>query len=370
MSRLQRIRKQAMSLRGGIAVAGALAVAVGLTQVAGTMAAPDLEPRTAKVPIATANYYPTPLATNVRCDNSGTPGFRYATVSWDPPAPVAGEPSVAYRYRVDRVDNNGNLRSTEETSGTSTGRFRTGATNRSERVRIYTIHPDNRTIVSSGYISHTIHSATVWDTYCSGDPRYDALNEPWENYQNWSPEAQSFRVGQPLISALQGRAVDADGIDDEMAAGATLDDAAAEPSQAGAPNTRSGEARTAATSTSSQLSGTSSSTAPTTALAERSTTSSSSTSVPTTARTTTTSTTAPAATNSTTVAVVATPVRLPGGGEAEIVGGTKLIVTETGAPECTARVREGSTLQVRDGALEVTDALGTRVVDPESCELS
>lgn len=60
MSRLQRIRRQAMSIRGGIAVVGAFALALGVTQSAGPLAAPDLV-RTAKVPIASANYYPTPL---------------------------------------------------------------------------------------------------------------------------------------------------------------------------------------------------------------------------------------------------------------------------------------------------------------------
>src|SRR5690625_1688320 len=91
MSRLQRIRKQAMSLRGGIAVVGALAVAAGLTQTTGTIAAPDLE-RTAKVPIATANYYPTPLPdAEMTCGNSGLK----AEFSWDAPS-LPGD----YRYRV------------------------------------------------------------------------------------------------------------------------------------------------------------------------------------------------------------------------------------------------------------------------------
>ena len=100
MSRLQRIRKQAMSLRGGIAVAGALAAAVSLTQVAGTMAAPDLE-WTAKVPIATANYYPTPLTASVTCETTYTgllPGRR-AKVSWEAVPGATG-------YRVDLVHSN------------------------------------------------------------------------------------------------------------------------------------------------------------------------------------------------------------------------------------------------------------------------
>lgn len=63
------------------------------------------------------------------------------------------------------------------------------------------------------------------------------------------------------------------------------------------------------------------------------------------------------------------PVRLPGGRVAEIVGDTRLVISGTGAPRCTAKVRARSTLRVNDGELEVTDELGTRVVDPETCEL-
>lgn len=64
------------------------------------------------------------------------------------------------------------------------------------------------------------------------------------------------------------------------------------------------------------------------------------------------------------------PVRLPGGGEAEIVGDTTLVVSDGTAPVCTAPVREGSTLRVRSGVLELTDAGGTRTVDQETCELT
>ena len=65
-----------------------------------------------------------------------------------------------------------------------------------------------------------------------------------------------------------------------------------------------------------------------------------------------------------------TPVRLPGGGRAEIDDGTTLVVYGAGSPECTARIREGSSLQVRDGVLEVADAVETRTVDLETCELT
>ncbi|AWH94700.1 hypothetical protein A6048_03370 [Dietzia psychralcaliphila] len=63
-------------------------------------------------------------------------------------------------------------------------------------------------------------------------------------------------------------------------------------------------------------------------------------------------------------------MRLSGGGEAEIADDTRLVVSGAGAPKCSVLVRKGSTLEVRDGVLEVTDAVETRAVDPESCVLT
>lgn len=369
MSRLQRIRRQAMSIRGGIAVVGTLAVALGITQTAGTLAAPDLE-RTVKVPIASANYYPTPLTTEVRCRTTGGANLagRRAEVSWNPVAEATG-----YRLEILTWNSSNPDTTIKQTHTLGAGTTTVGGIRDEDRDVLYArVRTINGPAVSSGYATPPQRiSFKAWlggQTECENTGHPTRLNEPWENSQSWSPEVGSFGVGQPLVNALRENA---GGVDDaeDLAADANLD-AAAETSEAQALEASATETASATTSPLTSVPRTRSSIAPTTAPTGGSTTSSSSTSVPTTARTTTTSTTAPAATNSTTVAVVATPVRLPGGGEAEIVGGTKLIVTETGAPECTARVREASTLQVRDGALEVTDALGTRVVDPESCELS
>ncbi|MFC4755403.1 hypothetical protein [Dietzia aurantiaca] len=63
-------------------------------------------------------------------------------------------------------------------------------------------------------------------------------------------------------------------------------------------------------------------------------------------------------------------MRLPGGGQAEIVDGTKLVVSGTGTPQCSVTVRKGSTLEVREGVLELADAVETRAVGLDSCELS
>lgn len=399
MSRLQRIRKQAMSLRGGIAVAGALAVAVSLTQAAGTMAAPDLE-RTAKVPIATANYYPTPLTANVRCNTTGTnwwaPGKR-AEVSWDA---VPGATGYILELVVwDENDPNETVRQT----------FHRDANTRtvsdiedSEREQLYArVRTKNGPAVSSGYATPpqriSYKSISTRRTECENTGHPTLPNDDrWENDQSWSPEVESFGIGQPLVNALRGVSAEADGIEDELAAAATLDDAAAEPSTAEASEAKPVETTTAATGTSTSVPRTSSSTVPTTAPAERSTNSSSSTSAPsspsatspspstsratssteatstapTTTRATTTSTTVRATSTSTTEASTVTPVALPGGGEAKLVGETTLVISDDEGQVCSATVREGSTLKVRSGVLEVTDTRETREVDPQTCELT
>ena len=65
-----------------------------------------------------------------------------------------------------------------------------------------------------------------------------------------------------------------------------------------------------------------------------------------------------------------TPVALPGGGEAKLVGETTLVISDDEGQVCSATVREGSTLKVRSGVLEVTDTRETREVDPQTCELT
>ena len=399
MSRLRRIRKQAMSLRGGLAVGGALAIAVSLTQVAGTLAATDLEPRTAKVPIATANYYPTPLTTEVRCRTTGGANLagRRAEVSWNPVAEATG-----YRLEILTWNSSNPDTTITQTYTVGAGTTSVGSIRDSDRDVLYArVRTINGPAVSSGYA--TPRERISFKDWLTGRTECENTGHPtfpnddrWENDQSWSPEVESFGIGQPLVSALNELDLGADGIDDELAVVATLDDAAAEPSKAEAPDAKSAEATTAATGTSIETPRTSSSTAPTTAPAERSTSSSSSTSAPpsskatspspsttrasssaaatptapSTTRAAATSTTVPVTSTATTEATTVTPVALPGGGEAKLVGGTTLVVSDDDGPVCSATVREGSTLKVRSGVLEVTDARETREVDPQTCELT
>lgn len=358
MSRLQRIRKQAMSLRGGLAVGGALAIAVSLTQVAGTLAATDLEPRTAKVPIATANYYPTPLTSSVTCETTytGVLWGRRAKVSW---APVPG----ATGYRVDLVHSNTGEVKSEFVTAPTTQLLDVIApyslwSNWDYLIRVRTI---NGPAVSSGYTTAPqrarSESTTTDRTECGGSSGPNVGNAGWENSESWSPpEVGTFGSGQPQVNALGGLGAEANVVEDELAADATLAAAAARTSETSAPAAPPVEAMTATASTSTPVPRTSSSTSPTAAPAERSTTSSSSTRAPTT--------------TSTTATTAATPVALPGGGEATLVGGTTLVISDDEGQVCSATVREGSALKVRSGVLEVTDARETREVDPETCELT
>ena len=82
MGRFQQLRAKAISLRGAIAIGGALVIAASMAQASGTLAQ-STELREAKAGIATQNYFPTPLpAANMYCGNSGFLGVK-ATFSWD-----------------------------------------------------------------------------------------------------------------------------------------------------------------------------------------------------------------------------------------------------------------------------------------------
>src|SRR5690606_25843149 len=124
-------------------------------------------------PISTANYFPTPLATNISCTTTGSPGFRYSTVSWTaPPVPAGRSP---YRYRVVWLLDGTTEKYRFETSSTTTGEFRIrdhagigDSTAESYRIMVHTINPENANAVSSGSVSWTVYSATTSTTRCTG----------------------------------------------------------------------------------------------------------------------------------------------------------------------------------------------------------
>lgn len=373
MSRLQRIRPLMMSLRGGIAVVGALAFAASFTQVAGTLAAPDLT-RTAKVPIASANYYPTPLTTSVNCNTKPEPNLvnytsRRAEISW---APVSG--ATGYRMELVNYDN-GSVWKTRDVASTVTSIAGISAVDPGRNVLYARVRTINGPAVSSGYTaanSGMSYKDGVSDrTECEKAAKPSLPNYGWENNQTWSPEVAVFRVLQPLVNDPRAIAAEVEGAEGALINAATLDDSVGEASTTATPTPESARrVPQSDSSTSTSASRSSNSTGPTTAPSVKSTTSSSSRSTLSTTTAPPASTTRSAATTSTTVPATASSVALPGGGEAEIVGGTTLVVSDAAGDVCTVKVRAGSTLKVRSGELEVTDAVETRVVDQETCRLT
>ncbi len=373
----------AKSLRAVVAIAGVSAMAVMLGQSVSTLAQTNQTVSTSGSQVATGNFFPTPLVTNVACVTSGGAGARRATISWSPPVPVPGKEDSVYRYRVDWVYDNEEVKYSFETNSNTTGAFRiydqtTPATAATYRIRVHTINSDDPSVVSSGYRSHSVHSYSIFSTYCTGDPypETDAPNRPWENTTVWDPSqmapaAAGQRRGTAVGRSAPVAAVNPTEADDVEAAERNADATVAqtsEPSDETSPNTMTSRSTVASgTVRPSTLQG------PTSTATSRppTTTPSSSETRSTTVPKTTETSTSPsvAATTSSVTQAPASPVRLPSGREAQIVGDTKLEVSGADAPECTAKVRKGSELTVRDGELHLTDQVMTRVVDLETCEL-
>lgn len=369
------IRARMTSWRIAIATVGVAAMAVTLGQSVSTLANPNEAVSTEGSQIATGNFFPTPLVTNIRCSTKSGFLWQNSTVSWDPPTPAPGLESQTYRYRVDWANGNGEVFRSYETNDTSSGEIQVGVTARTTRIRVHTINPNAPGIVSSGFSSHTVYSSTITYTYCTGDPRYDAPNQPWENTTQWNPALPApASAGQQTVVMAQrsGLAADVEHVEEDQAevvavAGAEVSEethapavnetSEASPSPLSMP---SATARPPATSRSTVT------TVPSPSATATPSTEAKSTPTPTSIRTPSTSPLA----ITTMAQAPSTPVRLSGGGEAEITDGTRLVVSSAGAPKCSVLVRKGSTLEVRDGVLEVIDAVETRAVDSESCVLT
>lgn len=403
MSRLQRLRDRALTLRGALSLGGAVVVTASMSQVAGTLAAPAVV-RTAKMPVASGNYYPTPLTTSVTCTTTYTGWItgRRAEISW---AAVPG--ATGYRMELIRKDN-GSVWSTKDVDAPSTS---VGDISDSDRHGLYArVRTKNGSVVSSGFtVSNTGMSFKDWvsgRTECEGGSGTSLPNQPWENSSTWTPGTTTF-ARQPMalggmlnevpleesaetlppegtLTALEEELATAQetSAQSTTATSQFTEPSSSTPSDTTPATTAAGDDPTASTTvptevpagtTESSTAG-SSTTAPTTVVSTRttaaSTTPRSTTTVSANAATSTATTTQAAPTTSSTVPVAAGPVALPGGGEAEIVGGTRLVVSDGSAPVCTATVREGSTLKMRGGVLELTDAGGTHTVNQETCELT
>lgn len=313
MGKLQQLRAKALSLRGALALGGAVVVAASMTQVVGTLAAPD-EVRTAKLGTSSENYFPTPLATNISCVTTGSPGLRYANVSWNAPVTPPGETPIAYKYRVTWSLDANSPKYTFDTSNTSTGKFRVydklgpGSIAKSYRIFIQTINPDNSAVLSSGSVSWTVYSYSTESTYCTGDAGFQDNNEPWENQRAWGPTMESFAggPGSPMFTTLMDTLNSEEMLEPlpEDAELANLDAAAAKPaptSEAKPTESETGTTGPSPTSPSAEA-------APSTEAEDGSTensTSSSTRTAPSTPRTSTSGTTKPAVTATSSRAVPA-----------------------------------------------------------------
>lgn len=373
------IRTRMKAWRTAVAVAGVAALAVTLGQSVSTLANPNEVVSTDGSQIATGNFFPTPLTASVNCTTTGTdawlPGKR-AQVSWQPVPGATG-------YRLELVDwgsngNGTNVVRTIEVDATTTVVGDITAVIGGTR---YQLWPRVRTVngpaISSGYVTPakriSYKSISTSRTECENTSPPSAPNDGWENTTVWNPAlpAPASAAQQTVIAAQRSvPEVDVEQPDDgvEVITGAgeetsveTPVSTAKESSEAASPSS--------ATSTTTRPPATPRSTL-TTALRPPATTQSS-----TTTKSTSVSTPAnsPSSTPSTVTSKAQPPnteVRLPGGGEATIVDDATLVVFGTGAPQCSVTLRPGSKLGVRDGVLEVTDAIETRAVNLETCQLT
>lgn len=193
MGKWQQCRARALSVRGALALGGVVVVAASMTQVAGTMAAPDAV-RTAKLGTATENYFPTPLTSSVTCTtdpDGATLTARRARIDWAPVSEATG-------YLVVFINrDNGSVYRTDDVpagqtriSGVSATSPRTGL-----YVRVYT---KNGPATSSGYsVASRGMSFKDWvsnRTECEGPGGTAQANQPWENQSAWDPAMQPFAV--------------------------------------------------------------------------------------------------------------------------------------------------------------------------------
>lgn len=409
MGRLQRFAVKARSARGAVALGGAAVLAVGLAQASGTLAQSDAV-RTATLPLASANYFPTPLpATELRCSTGGA--STRVDFSWDAPA-LPGN----YQYMITVF--NGDNQSVKEGPKYQAERtyrvswdYNGGGTYHAE-VRVVNLDGGTPRIVSSGYLRHAFYHNNLNWNWCTGDPwRQD--NQPWENQKAWTPGTM-FRTAAPqggLVSLLSE-------MEPEVEAAAlasepeltTLEDAAKEApatTQASTPSsstaaqaseTPSKETNSTEASTSSEessIAGTTGEAATTSTSVERP-----STSVPTsTPRSTMTRTSTPSSmprstqtstsvetstsASATWATTSAAPVRRSAGvgddpiavGTSfaqldELGGDTQVTVFSGGAEVCTVPVPGATRIETAGGTLEVTIAGETYRVDTSTCEVS
>lgn len=373
------IRARMKSWRTAVAIVGVAALAVTLGQSVSTLANPNEAVSTDGSQIATGNFFPTPLVTNVRCETNApwydSVAGRRADVSWNAVPGATGY--ILELVQWDSTNPNATVRHTFTRNAGETSV--TGIADSGRHVLYARVRTVNGTAVSSGYATppQRISWKDNWTgrTECENTSHPGVPNQPWENTTSWDPEspAPASALGETGMAAQRSAlAAELDQTDEEPAgmiaearegeSGETRAPAADETIEAVSPSsTTPATARPPVTPRSSATA------VPSPSTSTRSSTTAKSTPAPASSRP---STSASTTTTTTTTQPPNEKVRLPGGGQAEIFDGTKLVVSGTGAPPCSVTVRRGSTLDVRDGVLEVADLVESRAVDLESCELS
>ncbi|MGX1769975.1 hypothetical protein ACWIE7_17000 [Dietzia sp. NPDC055343] len=409
MGRFQQLRAKAISLRGAVAVAGALVMAVGMAQATGTLAQ-DVEVREAKAGLATQNFFPTPLTDWVTCTTDPNGSWlpdRRARIDW---APVEG----ATGYQVDLVHSNTGVVTSKIVDAPGTrlpnvvAPYSTAfpVANWAYRIRVRTI---NGPAVSSGFTTAP-QAAESWSTttdrtQCSGSSGPSVGNEPWEDEYEWTPDGRkpfSMGPGVSFFDGLFGENSDLLGDlpeDHELtsleevaieAKPTTSKTASSTPTLAppSTPQTSEDTSSEATSSTTQSNSSTSASDTSTTRAVEKPTTLS--TSLPATVPSPIGPTTneagprtsvesSPSSNPATTTTVAPTWARVGGGPIAvgtsqarleDVDGQPHLTVTRGGSEVCRAEVDGATRIQSASATLSITIAGRITPVDLETCELT
>lgn len=305
------------------------------------------------------NFWLTPVVSSTNC-SPGVALAQNAEVSWTSAGTPPNGGSYSYYVTIHRDTNPDEMQVIGRVTGTSVKISRDSSRrNKGWYARIYTI---NGPKISTGYRAEGFNIDSLGLVYskCSGNREYSP-NLPAPNESTYAPGispqvlnlVENYEVTERPNSGqspLGGKA-------EEVAPGAAKFDGAI-----------NGEAEIDVELPTSSISPTITARSPA-AVTASPTPRPSVSPEPSALATTSVPSTSPRASTST-ASAMASLVSLPGGGAAEIVSGTTLRVAGGDGRVCTAKVREGSTLDFRSGELEVTDVTETRIVDPNTCRMS
>lgn len=342
---------------------GRIAVAIaGIAALVTTMLVQSVDTAAQSTDVATANssfeasddFWPTPVVGSLECEQRHHSAENKPYISWT--APAGSVPSGGWRYRIVMHEHDGNK---------FTGTTYTYANNYNG-LNIYL--SDNSTLRGKSWYArvHTINGPKVSSGYRGAGMWYNSalwnLGDCTGNYEFVENSAgfNSLTAGAESLEARSPENLD------NQAADANLETSRAE-SEAEASATASAEIPETSGSTSRRSTPQAASPrAIATSTRQTSSSAHTRTAAPSIVVTEATPTTSVPV--STAAEVPVTKVRLPGGGQAEIVNDSELVVTTPETDGCSIAVRGRSTLKLRDDVLEVADEVETRVVNLGTCK--